>query len=75
MSGPSLRRRRGLVVIAAAVAVLIIAASAGYVVIRVRQHQEATGLRASGIPASVSTSLANLMQLSPYLSRARRVSR
>jgi len=33
-------------------------------VIRVRQH-EASGLRASGIPASVSTSLANLMQLSP----------
>ena len=32
--------------------------------IRVRQH-EASGLRASGIPASVSTSLANLMQLSP----------
>ena len=67
MSGPSLHRRRnrGLVVIAAAVAVLIIAASAGYVVIRVRQHQQATGLRVSGIPASVSTSLANLMQLSP----------
>ena len=32
--------------------------------IGVRQH-EAAGLRASGIPASVSTSLANLMQLSP----------
>ena len=32
--------------------------------IRVRQH-EASQLRASGIPASVSTSLANLMQLSP----------
>jgi cytochrome oxidase Cu insertion factor (SCO1/SenC/PrrC family) len=66
VSGPSLRRRgRGLVVLAAAVAVLIIAASAGYVVIRVRQHQQAAGLRVSGIPASVSTSLANLMQLSP----------
>lgn len=64
MSGPSVRRRRGPVVIAAAVAVLIIAASAGYAVIRVRQHQQA-GLRASGIPSSVSTSLANLMQLSP----------
>src|ERR1700750_1498906 len=65
MSGPSVRRGRGLVIIAAAVAVLIAAASAGYVVIRVRQHQQAAGLRESGIPASVSTSLANLMQLSP----------
>jgi len=59
-----MRRGPGLVVIAAAVAVLIAAASAGYAVIRVRQH-EASELRASGIPASVSTSLANLMQLSP----------
>ena len=65
MRGPSLRRGRGLVIIAAAVAVLIVAASAGYAVIRVRQHQEAAGLRESGLPASVSTSLANLMQLSP----------
>jgi len=67
VSDPSSRRRRarGLVVIAAAVAVLIIAAGAGYAVIGVRQHQQAAGLRPSGIPASVSTSLANLMQLSP----------
>ena len=64
MSGPSLRPSRGRVIIAAAVAALIVAASAGYVVIRVRQH-EAAGLRPSGIPAGVSTSLANLMQLSP----------
>ena len=64
MSGPSLRPNRGRVIIAAAVAALIVAASAGYVVIRVRQH-EAAGLRPSGIPAGVSTSLANLMQLSP----------
>ncbi len=54
-----------MVIFAAAVAVLILAASAAYAVIRVRQHQEAAGLRPSGIPASVSTSLANLMQLSP----------
>ena len=65
MSGPPVRRGRGLVIIAAAVAVLIVAASAGYAVIRVRQHQQAAGLRESGLPASVSTSLANLMQLSP----------
>jgi cytochrome oxidase Cu insertion factor (SCO1/SenC/PrrC family) len=53
-----------------AVAVLILAASAGYAVIRVRQHQEAAGLRDSGIPATVSTSLSNLMQLSPVPVRA-----
>ena len=59
-----MRRGHSRVLIAAAVAVLIAAASAGYAVIRVRPH-EAAGLRASGIPDSVSTSLANLMQLSP----------
>lgn len=52
--------------IAAVVAVVVLAASAGYAVIRVRQHQEAgAGLKASGIPGSVSTSLSDLMQLSP----------
>ena len=62
----SLRRRPGLGIIAAAVAVLVLAAGAGYAVTRVRQHQEgAAGLRVSGIPASVSTSLSDLMQLSP----------
>jgi cytochrome oxidase Cu insertion factor (SCO1/SenC/PrrC family) len=64
VSGPSLRRGHGRVLIAVAAAVLIVAASAGYLVIRVRPH-EAAWPRASGIPASVSTSLANLMQLSP----------
>jgi cytochrome oxidase Cu insertion factor (SCO1/SenC/PrrC family) len=51
--------------IAAVVAFVVLAAGAGYAVIRVRQHQEAAGLRASGIPGSVSTSLSDLMQLSP----------
>jgi cytochrome oxidase Cu insertion factor (SCO1/SenC/PrrC family) len=45
---------------------VVVLASAGYAVIRVRQHQEAgAGLKASGIPGSVSTSLSDLMQLSP----------
>ena len=59
--------RRGwvLVIIAAATAILIAEASAGYLAIRVRQHQQAAGLRASGIPAGVPASLADLMQLSP----------
>jgi cytochrome oxidase Cu insertion factor (SCO1/SenC/PrrC family) len=52
--------------IATVVAVVVLAAGAGYAVIRVRQHQEpGAGLRASGIPGSVSTSLSDLMQLSP----------
>lgn len=54
----------GLAIITVAVAVMILAASTAYAVIRARQHQ-AAGLRPSGIPASVSTSLANLLQLSP----------
>jgi cytochrome oxidase Cu insertion factor (SCO1/SenC/PrrC family) len=58
------RRGPGLAIIAVAVAVMILAASAAYAVTRARQHQ-AAGLRPSGIPASVSTSLANRMQLSP----------
>ena len=53
---------RGIIAVAAAV--LILTANAEYAVIRVRQH-EAAGLRVSGIPGSISTSLANLMQLSP----------
>ena len=65
MSRLQLRRGPGLAIIAVAVAVMILAASAAYAVICARQHQEAAGLRPSGIPASVSTSLANLMQLSP----------
>jgi cytochrome oxidase Cu insertion factor (SCO1/SenC/PrrC family) len=66
----SLRRAPGLGIIAAVVAVVVLAAGAGYAVIRVRQHQEAAaGLRASGIPASVSTSLSDLMQLSPVPAR------
>ena len=61
----SWRRGPGLVIIAA-LAVVVVAAGAGYAVIRVRPHQAAAAvLRASGIPASVSTSLSDLMQLSP----------
>jgi cytochrome oxidase Cu insertion factor (SCO1/SenC/PrrC family) len=61
-----LRGGPGLVILAATVAMLVAAASAGYAVVRIRQHQDAAAsLRVSGIPASVSTSLADLMQLSP----------
>jgi cytochrome oxidase Cu insertion factor (SCO1/SenC/PrrC family) len=64
----SWRRRPGLVIAAALAAVVVLAAVAGYAVIRVRQHQ-AAGLRVAGIPASVPTSLSNLMQLSPVPAR------
>lgn len=65
MSSPVPRRGRVPVIIAAATAILIAAASAGYLAICVRQHQQAAGLGAAGIPASVPASLADLMQLSP----------
>jgi cytochrome oxidase Cu insertion factor (SCO1/SenC/PrrC family) len=62
----SWRRGPGLVIAAALAAVVVAAAVAGYAVIRVRQHQAAAaGPRVAGIPASVPTSLSNLMQLSP----------
>ncbi len=62
----SRQRRPGAVIVAAVVAGLVLVAGAGYAVIRVLQHhQSAAALRTSGIPASVSTSLADLMQLSP----------
>jgi len=62
----SWRRGPGLVIAAALAAVVVLAAVAGYAVIRIRQHQSAAaGLRVAGIPASVPTSLSNLMQLSP----------
>jgi cytochrome oxidase Cu insertion factor (SCO1/SenC/PrrC family) len=64
---PSSRRRRpGAVIVAAVAAGLILVVGAGYGVARVLQHQDtAAGVRPSGIPGSVSTSLADLMQLSP----------
>jgi cytochrome oxidase Cu insertion factor (SCO1/SenC/PrrC family) len=61
-----LRRGPGLVIAVAVAAVVVAAVAAGYAVVRVRQHQDAAaGLRVAGIPASVPTSLSNLMQLSP----------
>ncbi len=37
----------------------------GYLAVRHHEQQKSAGIRVSGIPASVSTSLANLMELSP----------
>jgi cytochrome oxidase Cu insertion factor (SCO1/SenC/PrrC family) len=42
-----------------------VAAAVGYVLIRVRQHDEGLLIRPTGIPASVSTRTADMMQLSP----------
>jgi cytochrome oxidase Cu insertion factor (SCO1/SenC/PrrC family) len=54
-----------IVIIEIVVAALICAAIVAYVAIRVRQHQEGLLIRPTGIPASVSTRTAGLMQLSP----------
>jgi cytochrome oxidase Cu insertion factor (SCO1/SenC/PrrC family) len=61
------RRRRVSAVVAAGVlaAILGMAIAAGYVAIRWRQHDNALLIRPTGIPASVSTQTADLMQLSP----------
>ena len=66
-TGPSPSRRRppGLVIIEICVAALIFVAIVGYLAFRVRQHQEGLLIRPTGIPASVSTRVADLMQLSP----------
>jgi cytochrome oxidase Cu insertion factor (SCO1/SenC/PrrC family) len=61
----SRRAGPGVVFVAVCVAALVFVATAGYVAIRVRQHQDAALIRPSGIPASVSTRVADLMQLSP----------
>ena len=64
--GPARRHGLGPVVIAA-IAVVVLA-TAALEVLAIRRHDQGNGLsslRASGIPASVPTSLANLMALSP----------
>ena len=55
----------GVVVAGVLVALLGLLAIAGYVVIRVRAHDNSLLIRPTGIPASVSTRTADLMQLSP----------
>jgi cytochrome oxidase Cu insertion factor (SCO1/SenC/PrrC family) len=62
---PPKRRLPRIVIIEIVVAALIAAAIMGYVAVRVRQHQEGLLIRPTGIPASVSTRTADLMQLSP----------
>lgn len=63
-------RRRGLAVIGILAAGVVLAGSFAYVAVRARDHQDSlSSLRVSGIPASVSTSLANLMELSPVPAR------
>lgn len=75
-SGPGLapataRRRPTHLLIAAVVttAILVAVLAVGYLVIRHRQQDSLAQLRPSGIPASVPTSLASLMQLSPLPAR------
>ena len=53
-----------VVVIGLVTAVLILLAAVGFVMVRARQHDNAVLMRPVGIPASVSTRTADLMQLS-----------
>jgi cytochrome oxidase Cu insertion factor (SCO1/SenC/PrrC family) len=62
---PPRRRLPVVVVIGLVAAVLGLLTAVGYTMIRVRQHDSAVLMRPAGIPASVSTETANLMQLSP----------
>ena len=64
-TAPRPRRLPRFVIIEIVVAALICAAIVGYVAFRVRQHQEGLLIRPTGIPASVSTRVADMMQLSP----------
>jgi cytochrome oxidase Cu insertion factor (SCO1/SenC/PrrC family) len=58
------RRVRLIVVTELIVAALILGLAIGYVVVRVREHQDSGLGRPAGIPASVPTQLAELMRLS-----------
>jgi cytochrome oxidase Cu insertion factor (SCO1/SenC/PrrC family) len=64
-TGSSRRRISGVVIVAVLVAILALVASAVYLGIRWREHDNALLIRPTGIPASVSTRTADLMQLSP----------
>ena len=54
-----------MLIVAVCAAALVFGAMAGYAAIFGRQHQDAALIRPSGYRASVSTPLADLMQLSP----------
>jgi cytochrome oxidase Cu insertion factor (SCO1/SenC/PrrC family) len=62
---PLRRRDRLVLAVAIVVAVLGLVAAIGYVMIHVRQHDQGLLIRPTGIPASVPTRTADLMQLSP----------
>ncbi len=64
---PARRRGPGGLVFAALGVTILVSALFAYAAIRYRDHQQnaLTSIRASGIPASISTPLANLMELSP----------
>jgi cytochrome oxidase Cu insertion factor (SCO1/SenC/PrrC family) len=59
------RRLPGVVILGLLVVILALAAATGCLVIRWRQHDDGLLVRPTGIPASLSTRTADLMQLSP----------
>jgi cytochrome oxidase Cu insertion factor (SCO1/SenC/PrrC family) len=62
---PPLQGIRTVVVVAVLIAGLGLGLAAGYVILRAHQHRQDQLLRPAGIPATVSTPLADLMRLSP----------
>ena len=67
--GPAQPRGHRRVIIAAVCAMVLAAGLLAFLVIRHRAQQDSAGIRPSGIPASISTPLANLMGLSPVPGR------
>lgn len=58
------------VVVAVLIAALAMGGATGYLILQARQHRQDQLLRPAGIPATVSTPLADLMRLSPVLGSA-----
>jgi cytochrome oxidase Cu insertion factor (SCO1/SenC/PrrC family) len=67
--GPPRRWARRRVITAAVCAMVLAAGLLTFLVIRHRDQQNSAGIRPSGIPASISTPLASLMELSPVPGR------
>jgi cytochrome oxidase Cu insertion factor (SCO1/SenC/PrrC family) len=64
-SPPARRRTPGLVIAGIVVAALGLGVAAGLVALGIRQHQNASLIRPTGVPGSMSTQVVDLMQLSP----------
>lgn len=64
-SPPARRRVRGMAIAGILVAALCLGVVAALVAVGIRQHDKGSPIRPTGVPASMSTQLVDLMQLSP----------